>query len=88
MPPVEHSLATLSRLLLYYLLPASFILALIPLPPFLYVGNRGTAFLSPIAPVLLFIASGLVCVIWGILLFLLTVCGKVNSLILGRYVGC
>jgi glycosylphosphatidylinositol deacylase len=86
MPTVEYSLATFTHILLRYFLPASFVLAFIPLPPSLYVGNRGTSFLTPIAPVILFIASGLVCVIWGILVLLLTVCGNISSLLLGGYV--
>lgn len=85
MPTVEYSLATFIRMLLRYFLPASFVLAFIPLPPSLYVGNRGITFLTPIAPVILFIASGLVCVIWEILVLLLTICGKVSSFLLGRY---
>ena len=87
MPTVEYSLATYSRMLLRYFLPASFVLAFVPLPPSLYVGNRGIAFLAPIAPVVLFIASGLVCVVWGIVVLLLTICGKVSSLLFCRYVG-
>lgn len=88
MPTVEYSLATFTRLLLHYLLPCSFVLAFIPLPASLYVGNRGIAFLAPVAPVILFIASGLVCVIWGILVLLLTICGKISSILLGRYGAC
>ena len=86
MPTVEYSLATFIRMLLRYFLPASFVLAFIPLPPSLYVGNRGTSFLTPIAPVILFIASGLVCVIWGILVLLLIICGNISSFLLGGYV--
>lgn len=61
-------------------------LSVLPLPETLYLGNKGTLFLTPIAPLLLFIASGIVCVSWWVLCILLTITGETSVFIFGRSV--
>ncbi|CAA7258574.1 unnamed protein product [Cyclocybe aegerita] len=85
-PSVGQSLASYCPLLFRYLLPGSFALSFLPLPPSLYIGNKGVPFFSGIAPLILFVASGLVCVSWWILLLLLTIVGKTSTIIFGSRV--
>ena len=87
MPTVGQSLELYGHYLFRYLLPCSLVLAFIPLPPSLYVGNRGTPSLVAIAPLILLVASGLVCVLWWILSILLMITGKASSFFSGRCVG-
>ncbi|KAG6845440.1 hypothetical protein H0H87_009348 [Tephrocybe sp. NHM501043] len=68
MPSVGDSLKYYSRHTLKRLLLASFVVALLPLPVKLYLGTGGDVHFAVIAPLLLLIASGLVCVVWGVLI--------------------
>ncbi|KAF8969376.1 PGAP1-like protein-domain-containing protein [Flammula alnicola] len=72
MPTVGQSLTRYGHMMLRHFLPGSLIFSLVPLPESLYLGNKGLLFLAPIAPLILCIASGLVCVVWWVLLLLLT----------------
>lgn len=86
MPSVQESLARYCRLLFRYFLPASLTFWIIPLSETLYLGSYGNMLLAPIAPLILFIASGLVCVSWWILVGLLSVIGRASSFLFGRSV--
>lgn len=70
--------------MLRYLLPASVISSVIPILEWAFTGNRGVVFFSPIAPLILLTASGLVCVVWWILFLLLKITGKLNNLVSTR----
>ncbi|KAF9534116.1 GPI-inositol-deacylase [Crepidotus variabilis] len=83
MPTVEQSLDNYSHLLSRYLLPSSFLLALFPLPVSLYTGNGGQVFLSPIAPIILLVASGLVGLIWRVVRLLLMICSLMSKALCG-----
>jgi GPI inositol-deacylase len=86
MPSMQESLACYGRFLLPYFLPASLVFSVIPFSETLYLGNNGNFLLAPIAPLILLIASGLVCVSWWILAGLLSITGRVNRLLFGRSV--
>ena len=85
MPSVQESLASYSGFLLRYFLPASLLFSVIPFSESLYLGNNGNFLFAPIAPLILLIASGLVCVSWWILASLLLIIGRA-SMLLGRSV--
>ncbi|KAG6813426.1 hypothetical protein H0H92_011123 [Tricholoma furcatifolium] len=81
MPSVGESLSYYGRHTLKPLLLASFAVALLPLPVSLYTGTVGNPYFAAIAPLLLLIASGLVCVIWGVLILLVWPIGAITSMI-------
>ncbi|KAI0026660.1 hypothetical protein K488DRAFT_92140 [Vararia minispora EC-137] len=56
----------------------SLILALLPLPPHAYLSTGTLPFLAPLAPLLLVLATGLVCVSWGMLSLLITLIGRIT----------
>lgn len=58
---------------------------MIPFPEYLYLGNKGIVALSPIAPVLIYVASGLVFITWWVLGVFLTTIGKTGLLLFGRF---
>ncbi|KAG1891025.1 PGAP1-like protein-domain-containing protein [Suillus subluteus] len=68
---VSQSLVAFICRLLPKLLAASFVVALLPLSPDYYLGTRGEPFLGFLAPVLLVVATGLVCVSWWLILLLM-----------------
>ncbi|KAH9482359.1 GPI inositol-deacylase [Psilocybe cubensis] len=82
-PGIGESISLYTRLLFRFLLPGSFFLATLPLPVMLYLGNNGTFFLTLLAPLLLFVASGTVCVSWWLLCVLLAITGKVGVFVFG-----
>lgn len=84
-PSVSQSLTDYGGSMLRLLLLPSFLFSFIPLPESIYLGNKGEAALSPMAPLVLFLASGLVCVSWWILSFLVFVVSKSGSLFPDRY---
>lgn len=71
MPSVSQSLVAFICRLLPKLLAASFVVALLPLSPDYYLGTRGEPFLGFLAPILLVVATGLVCVSWWLILLLM-----------------
>ncbi|KAA1475868.1 PGAP1-domain-containing protein [Dentipellis sp. KUC8613] len=71
MPGVSQSLELFVKKALPTALAVSFGIALLPLPAEYLLGNSGEAVLAPLAPVLLLVATGLVCVSWFILLALM-----------------
>ncbi|KAF5321343.1 hypothetical protein D9619_000541 [Psilocybe cf. subviscida] len=79
MPSVDESLAKYNSMVFHYLAPASLLLAVVPLPESLYLGNNGTLFLAPIAPVILTISSGLVNITWALLLLFQKAIGRSAS---------
>ncbi|KAF8806287.1 PGAP1-domain-containing protein [Phlegmacium glaucopus] len=83
MPSVQASLACYGRFLFRYILPGSLVFSVIPLSETLYLGNNGNLLLAPIAPLVLLIASGLVCVSWWILAGLLSMIGRTSSFLFG-----
>lgn len=78
-PNVSQSLTDYGGSMLRLLLLPSFLFSFLPLPESLYLGNKGEAAFSPLAPLVLVIASGLVCVSWWILSFLVFVVSKFGS---------
>ena len=80
MPSIQESLTLYCRFLLRYFVPASLLFSVIPLSEALYLGNIGTILFTPIAPLILLIASGLVCVSWWILAGLLSILGRATFL--------
>lgn len=83
MPSIQESLARYSRFLFRYFLPGSLVFSVMPLSEMFYLGNNGNLLLAPIAPLILLIASGLVCVSWWILAGLLSVIGQASSFLIG-----
>ena len=84
MPSVQESLVHYRRLLFRYFVPASLLFSVIPLSEALYLGNSGKVLFAPIAPLILLLASGLVCVSWWILAGLLSIIGRASSFLFGR----
>ncbi|KAH0587945.1 hypothetical protein H2248_006694 [Termitomyces sp. 'cryptogamus'] len=84
MPSVGDSLSHYGRHTLTRLLFVSLVVALLPLPTCVYLGTGGDLYFAVIAPLVLLIASGLVCVIWGLLVVLMWPIGTISSLIFGR----
>ncbi|KAF8165658.1 GPI-inositol-deacylase [Crassisporium funariophilum] len=82
-PSVPQSLDLYGRGLFRYLILASLLMSVIPLPESIYLGNKSSLLFAPIAPLILLIASGLVCVSWYMLVLLLTVIGKASSFLVG-----
>ncbi|KAK7049752.1 GPI inositol deacylase [Paramarasmius palmivorus] len=82
-PTVHQSLQLFCLGTLPKLVLGSFVMSWIPLPPGYYLGNSGEAILSPIAPLMLSVAAGLVCVSWALLNVCMWPLGKV-SLFLSR----
>ena len=85
-PTVGQSLSRYSHIMLRCLLPLSLACSVIPLPETLYLGNSGTPFFAPIAPLVLFVSSGFVCLLWGVLIALLAIVGKASLMLHGRLV--
>jgi glycosylphosphatidylinositol deacylase len=71
--------------MLRLLLLPSFLFSFVPLPESFYLGNKGEAALSLIAPLVLILASGLVCISWWILSFLVFCVSKFGGLFPDRY---
>lgn len=86
MPSVYESLSYYGRYTLTRLLLTSIVVALLPLPPYVYLGTGGDSSFAIIAPLVLLIASGLVCVAWGLLVILMWPIGVISSLLSGRCV--
>ncbi|KAI0677215.1 GPI-inositol-deacylase [Trametes maxima] len=70
-PDVKSSLEFFARKRLPWLVPLSFIVSLLPLRAGLWLGNRGNSAFALLAPILLCVAFGLVCVLWWLLIALL-----------------
>jgi glycosylphosphatidylinositol deacylase len=85
MPSVDESLANYNSMAFRYFAPASLLLAVIPLPESLYLGNNGTLFLAPIAPIILTISGGLVNITWALLLLLQKAIGRPALWFSGRF---
>ncbi|EIN10779.1 PGAP1-domain-containing protein [Punctularia strigosozonata HHB-11173 SS5] len=70
-PSLAASLSSFAQRPLPALLLASLLLAHLPLPASLYIGTGGEIFFTPIAPLLLATASGLVCLSYALLIILM-----------------
>ncbi|KAJ7129279.1 PGAP1-like protein-domain-containing protein [Mycena epipterygia] len=77
-PTVQQSLAMFTGKPLRRLLLCSAVLSVVPLPEKFYLGNRGEPLFSAIAPLLLLISSGFVCVSWWVLQSLIWPLGKLG----------
>ncbi|KAJ6539751.1 PGAP1-like protein-domain-containing protein [Mycena capillaripes] len=75
-PSVEESLAMFTGKPLRRLLLCSIVLSVVPLPEKFYLGNRGEPLFSAIAPLLLLISTGFVCVSWWMLQVFIWPLGK------------
>ncbi|KAF5393191.1 hypothetical protein D9757_001207 [Collybiopsis confluens] len=83
-PPVTRSLREFGQRRLPRLLLASLLIALLPLSEQFFLGNGGNWIYAPMAPLLLLIASGLVCASWGLLLLLMWPVGKIGNIFSAR----
>ncbi|KAF8213968.1 PGAP1-like protein-domain-containing protein [Mycena galopus ATCC 62051] len=79
-PSVEQSLVLFTRKPLRRLLLCSVVLSVVPLPETFYLGNRGEPLFSAIAPLLLLISTGFVCVSWWVLQVLIWPLGKLGRI--------
>ncbi|KAJ7213710.1 PGAP1-like protein-domain-containing protein [Mycena haematopus] len=79
-PTVEQSLASFTGKPLQRLLLCSVVLSVVPLPETFYLGNRGEPLFSAIAPLLLLISTGFVCVSWWVLQALIWPLGKLGRI--------
>lgn len=86
MPTVQQSLTNYCRKMLRPLILGSLAVACVPFPEKYYLGNGGNPLFAAIAPLLLLIASGLVCVSWCVLILLMWPIGKIGRLVFGRLV--
>ncbi|KAJ7639288.1 PGAP1-like protein-domain-containing protein [Roridomyces roridus] len=77
-PSVEQSIKLLVGRTMQRLVIASVGLSLVPLPEQFYLGNGGEPIFSVIAPLLLLISSGFVCVSWWLLRVLMWPLGKLG----------
>jgi glycosylphosphatidylinositol deacylase len=68
------------------LLLAFFLISFVPLPKQYYLGGGGDPVFSPLAPILLLVATGLVCVSWWLLSVLMWPMGLIEAVLVGRYV--
>ncbi|KAJ6465145.1 PGAP1-like protein-domain-containing protein [Mycena vulgaris] len=80
MPTVEQSLANFTGKPLWRLLLCSILLSALPLPEQYYLGNRGEPLFSAIAPLMLLISTGFVCVSWWVLRISIWPLGKLGRL--------
>ncbi|KAJ7724850.1 PGAP1-like protein-domain-containing protein [Mycena metata] len=78
LPSVEESLALFTGKPLRRLLFFSVLLSAVPLPERFYLGNRGEWLFCAIAPLLLLVATGFVCVSWWVLQALIWPLGKIG----------
>ncbi|KAI0031040.1 PGAP1-like protein-domain-containing protein [Vararia minispora EC-137] len=77
-PTTISSLRTLTHRLPFFSF-LSLVLALLPLPPHAYLSTGTLPFLAPLAPLLLVLATGLVCVSWGMLSLFITLIGRIAA---------
>ncbi|KAJ8085833.1 GPI inositol deacylase [Marasmius tenuissimus] len=83
-PSVPQSLESFGRTTYPKLLVASSIVSLLPLPEEYYLGNAGEYFFALIAPLLLTLATGLVCVSWLLLTVLMWPIGRIGRTFMRR----
>ncbi|KAF9464808.1 GPI-inositol-deacylase [Collybia nuda] len=83
-PTVQDSLNLYGRKTIRKLLLFSLICSVLPLPAAYYLGNSGEILFAPIAPLLLLVASGLVCISWWFLVILMWPIGSLGRSIFGR----
>ncbi|GBE79854.1 GPI inositol-deacylase [Sparassis crispa] len=78
-PSVSLALSHFAHQRLPQLLFLSLAISFLPLPSGFWLGNVGELFLVPLAPLLLLIVTGLVCLTWGMLTVLVSLFNKVTS---------
>jgi GPI inositol-deacylase len=83
---MQQSLANLGTETLPKLLVFSFIISFVPLPENYYLGNRGEPMFAPLAPFLLLLATGIVCLSWWVLQVLMWPIRKFGPSAFGRCV--
>jgi glycosylphosphatidylinositol deacylase len=83
-PNVQKSLTMFITKTLPKLMLVSLVVAVMPLTENYYLGTRGQPILALLAPMLLFIATGAVCVSWWILVFLMWPLEKFGKSAFGR----
>ena len=81
---MQQSLAVFSARILPKLLVTSFFVSFVPFPVDYYLGNEGHPLFAPLAPLLLLVATGMVCVSWWTLEVLMWSIGKVGVKVFGR----
>ncbi|KAJ8698746.1 GPI inositol deacylase [Pleurotus ostreatus] len=79
MPSVSQSLSDFVRRALPRLLWMSFVLSFLPFPVSIYLGNRGQLWFSFLAPLILCLATGVVCISWMILAVLIWPISRLKS---------
>ncbi|KAJ7693919.1 GPI-inositol-deacylase [Mycena rosella] len=80
MPTVAQSLSTFAGTPLWRLVLCSIVLSAVPLPENWYLGNGGEPLFSAIAPLMLLISSGFVCLSWWVLQICMWPLGKLGRL--------
>jgi hypothetical protein len=83
---VQKSLALFGVKTLPRLLVASFVLSFIPFPENYYLGTKGQPIFTPLAPLLLLAATGMVYVSWWLIEVLMWPIGKIGVRVFGRCV--
>ncbi|KAJ7853872.1 PGAP1-like protein-domain-containing protein [Mycena leptocephala] len=83
-PTVEQSLTLFTGKPLQRMLLCSVVLSVVPLPEKFYLGNRGDPLFALIAPLLLLISSGFVCVSWWMLQAFMWPLGKLRRSVFRR----
>ena len=76
-PSVDETISTFCGLPMVYMAAASLVVALCPLPRWMYLGNEGEPLLAIVAPVMVCVCTGLVAVSWWVLSVVIWVMGKV-----------
>jgi len=85
LPTLDQAISTFIKSLLPRLILISFLIAVLPLPTSAYIGLSGEPFFSFLAPILVFLSTGLVVITFW-MLSLLTYLATVATSILGRLV--
>lgn len=83
-PSVGASLGWVARRWLLRLLGLSVVVSVVPLPAGLWLGNAGEPVLAGLAPVLLLVVFGLVCVSWAVVNGVLVLMSKAPSCLFRR----
>lgn len=83
-PSVGASLGWIARRWLVRMLGLSIVLSLVPLPAGMWLGNVGEPVLAGLAPLLLLVVFGLVCVSWAVVNGVLVVVSRALSCMVRR----
>lgn len=80
MPTVGQSLESFAKRRLPWLTASAFFVSLIPMPVNVLLGNGGQSVFAPIAPGLVVVVTGMLCVSWWLLSILMWFFGRFQRL--------